>query len=69
MNVKNVKLVSDHTGQISQLYLSFNSLGYNNRTIFIIDKNGKISFIDWNYIVDEHDFKIVKDHLELISEK
>ena len=69
MNVKNVKLVSDHTGQISQLYLSYNSLGFNNRTIFIIDKNGKISFIDWNYIVDEHDFKIVKDHLELISEK
>ena len=69
MNVKNVKLVSDYTGHISQQYMSYNSLGYNNRTLFIINKNGQISYIDWNYIVDEQDFKMVKDHLQLISEK
>lgn len=69
MNVKNVKLVSDYTGEISYKYSSYNPLGYNNRTLFIIDKNGTISYIDWNYIVDEKDFSMVKDHLKLISEK
>jgi peroxiredoxin len=69
MNVKNVKLVSDYTGQISNMYTSFNALGYNNRTLFIINKNGQISFIDWNYVVDESDFGKVKEHLQLISEK
>ncbi len=69
MNVKNVKLVSDYTGHISQQYMSYNSLGYNNRTLFIINKNGQISYIDWNYVVDESDFGRVKEHLQLISEK
>ncbi|HRJ84043.1 MAG TPA: redoxin domain-containing protein [Ignavibacteria bacterium] len=67
MNVKNVKLVSDLFGEISHTYASYNMLGYNNRTLFIIDKRGKISYIDWNYIVDEQDFSMVKDHLELIK--
>ena len=69
MNVKNVKLVSDYSGVISNKYSSYYRLGYNNRTLFIVDKSGKISYIDWNYIVDEQDFSMVKDHLKLISEK
>jgi len=28
-----------------------------------------ISYIDWNYDVDEEDFGLVKDHLKQISEK
>ncbi len=69
MNLKNVKLVSDYAGSIASSYNSFNLLGYNNRTLFIIDKTGKISYIDWNYIVDEIDMGLVKDHLKLISQK
>ena len=67
--IKNVKLVSDITGDISFAYGSFNPLGYNNRTLFIIDKSGMISYIDWNYVVDEKDFGLVKDHLDQISQK
>lgn len=69
MNLKNVKLVSDLSGSIASSYSSFNPLGYNNRTLFIVNKEGKISYIDWNYVVDEQDFGLVKDHLKLISEK
>ncbi len=69
INVKNVKLVADYFGGISSKYKSFNSLGYNNRTLFIVDKSGKISYIDWNYSVDEKDFGLVKDHLREISQK
>ncbi|MEO8513754.1 MAG: redoxin domain-containing protein [Ignavibacteria bacterium] len=67
--LNNVKLVSDLLGSISSGYSSFNPLGYNNRTLFIIDKSGKISYIDWNYVVDETDFTLVKDHLKEISQK
>ncbi len=69
MDLKNVKLVSDLSGSIASSYSSFNPLGYNNRTLFIINKEGKISYIDCDYIVDEQDFGLVKDHLKLISEK
>ncbi len=69
MNVKNVKLVADYVGAISSQYRSFNLLGYNNRTLFVIDKAGMISYIDWNYNVDEKDFGLVKEHLKEISQK
>jgi len=69
MKVKNVKLVADMFGAISSQYRSFNILGYNNRTLFIINKSGMISYIDWDYNVNEQDFGMVKDHLNLISEK
>ena len=69
MNLKNVKLVSDLSGNIASSYSSFNPLGYNSRTLFIIDKSGKISYIDWNYDVNETDFSLVKDHLKEISQK
>jgi peroxiredoxin len=67
--LNNVKLISDLSGGISSGYSSFNPLGYNNRTLFIIDKSGKISYIDWKYEVDETDFSLVKDHLKEISQK
>jgi peroxiredoxin len=34
---------------ISQQFFSYNPKGYNNRTVFIIDKNGRIAFIDWAF--------------------
>lgn len=45
------KLLSDPTHKIARLYNSFNEeKGYNKRTIFLIDKNGIINYIDWQYI-------------------
>ena len=63
MDIKNIKLVNDFTGEISMKYSSFNPLGYNRRTIFLIDKDGKVSYIDWDYKVDDEDFAIIKERL------
>jgi peroxiredoxin len=63
MELNNIKLISDNTGEISAMYASYNPLGYNNRTLFLIDKEGKVTYIDWNYVVDENDFVLVKEHL------
>jgi peroxiredoxin len=63
MMLKNVKLVNDNTGDISMKYSSYSSLGYNKRTIFLIDKSGKVSYIDWDYKVDDEDFGLLKEHL------
>lgn len=63
MELNSIKLINDNTGEISAMYASYNPLGYNNRTLFLIDKEGKVSYIDWNYIVDENDFALVKEHL------
>jgi peroxiredoxin len=63
MDLKNVKLISDYTGDISMKYSSYNLFGYNKRTIFLIDKSGKVSYIDWDYKVDDDDFTLIKEHL------
>jgi len=68
MKLKNVKLVSDYSGMISALYNSYNQFGFFNRTLFIVDKSGMLSYIDWNYEVNDTDFNKVKDQLGLISE-
>ncbi|MCC6865662.1 MAG: redoxin domain-containing protein [Ignavibacteria bacterium] len=68
MQLKNVKLVSDNSGLISSEYASNSSFGYFKRTLFIIDKTGKISYINWNYQVDDKDFGIVQDQLAMIAE-
>jgi peroxiredoxin len=69
LSLQNVKLISDYSGVISSAYASFNPKGYNNRTLFIVDKSGKLSYVDWDYQVNETDFSKVTDHLQLISEK
>lgn len=67
MNLKNVTMISDNTGEISSMYSSFNPLGFNNRTIFLIDKTGKVSYIDWDYKVDGNDFALIKDQLHKLN--
>jgi len=67
MNLKNVTMISDNTGEISSMYSSFNPLGFNNRTIFLIDKTGKVSYIDWDYKVDGNDFALIKDQLDKLN--
>ncbi len=63
MNLNNIKLVNDNTGEISMKYNSYSNFGYNKRTIFLIDKSGKVSYIDWDYKVDDDDFALMKEHL------
>jgi peroxiredoxin len=63
MDIKNIKLVNDFSGEISMKYSSYNPLGYNRRTIFLIDKDGKVSYIDWDYKVDDEDFTLIKERL------
>lgn len=67
MGLDKVTMISDNTGEISSLYSSFNILGYNNRTIFLIDKTGKVIYIDWDYKVDESDFAALQEQIEKLD--
>jgi peroxiredoxin len=67
MNLKNIKLVSDNSGDISMKYNSFNSLGWNKRTVFLINKEGIVQYIDWDYNVDNDDFGILKEQIIAVN--
>lgn len=46
------KLLSDHKHEVAKIYESYDeNSGYNKRTIFVIDKKGKIAYINWRYNV------------------
>jgi len=46
------KLLSDHKHEVAKLYNSYDeNSGYNKRTIFIIDKTGRVAYINWRYDV------------------
>ncbi len=61
MNLQNVKLLSDDNGAISAMYNSYSTFGYNKRTIFLIDKERNVSYINWDYKVDDNGFAELKD--------
>ena len=43
-------LLSDHNHEIARAYDSFNDLtGYNLRTVYVIDREGKIAYMDLSY--------------------
>lgn len=63
LNLNNVKLVSDDNGEISQMYSSYSQFGYNKRTMFLVDKEGNISYINWNYQVNDNDFELLKENV------
>lgn len=67
MNLQNVKLVNDPTGEISMMYNSYNQYGYNKRTVFLVDKEGKLSYINWDYKVDDEDFALMKDRITALK--
>jgi glutaredoxin-dependent peroxiredoxin len=60
------KLLSDHNHEVAKKYDSFNEKnGFNKRTIFLIDKAGKIQYIDLDYKVnDDKSFQKLKKELE-----
>jgi peroxiredoxin len=46
------RLLSDHTHDVARTYDSYNDKShYNKRTVFVIDKRGKIAYIDLAYSV------------------
>lgn len=45
-------LLSDHKHEVASLYQSYNEqTGYNKRTVFVINKQGKIAYMDTQYSV------------------
>jgi peroxiredoxin len=43
-------LLSDHDGRVARLYGSLNeATGFNRRTVFLIDRNGTIAYVDLQY--------------------
>jgi peroxiredoxin len=49
-------LLSDHKHEVAQEYNSYNKdSGYNHRTVFLIDKQGRIAYIDLHYSVRDMD--------------
>jgi peroxiredoxin len=59
------KLLSDHKHEVAKEYDSYNSVsGFNNRTVYVIDKSGKIAYINLHYNVGTPaDFQKLKDVL------
>jgi peroxiredoxin len=64
-----VKLVSDHSHAIAKVYDSYNATaGYNKRTVYVIDKKGKIAYIDLKYSArDMESFNKLKSALSTIK--
>jgi len=59
-------LASDHNHEVARSYTSYNeTTGYNKRTVFVIDKNGNIAYVDLSYSVFTPDsFNKLKKALE-----
>ena len=44
------RLASDHKHEVAKEYGVYNEkVGFDNRTVFAVDKNGKLAYIDWHY--------------------
>jgi peroxiredoxin len=44
------RLASDHNHEVAKKYASYNEAnGYNKRTVFVIDKAGKVAYVDMAY--------------------
>lgn len=56
------KLVSDHSHNVARVYNSYNDKSMmNKRTVYLIDKQGKIAYVDLEYSVrDDEDFNKLK---------
>ncbi len=63
------RLVSDHLHTVAKLYASYNDkYGFNKRTVFVVDKQGKIAYEDLDYSVADNDaFNRLKDALSKLQ--
>ena len=59
------RLLSDHLHTVARLYASYNDkYGFNKRTVFVINKDGKIAYEDLEYsVADNEDFNRLKAEL------
>lgn len=49
-------LLSDHNHEVAKAYSSYNHVtGFNSRTVYVVDRNGKISYVDLAYKVGDTD--------------
>jgi len=58
-------LLSDHDHAVAKLYDSYDGMrGYNRRTVFVVDKQGKIAYADMKYDVSNgEDFKQLQERI------
>lgn len=63
------RLLSDHAHAVAKLYNSFNEKSlYNKRTVFVVDKQGKIAYANMAYsVADLQDFNKLKDALAAVK--
>lgn len=63
------KLLSDHAHLVAKLYQSYNEKSmYNRRTVFVVDKKGRISYLNMGYSVgDSNDFDRLKTALSNVQ--
>jgi peroxiredoxin len=63
------RLLSDHPHAVAKMYNSYNDKsGYNRRTVYVIDKDGKIAYVDLEYsVADGDDFTRLKDALSKLN--
>ncbi len=63
------KLLSDHKHDVARAYSSFTEeSGYNKRTVYVIDKTGKIAYIDLKYSVrDSVSFEKLQEALKKLN--
>lgn len=63
------KLLSDHSHEVAKKYNSFNEQwGMNKRTVFVIDKTGKIAYMNLKYDVrTPADFEKLQDELKKLN--
>jgi peroxiredoxin len=63
------KLLSDHTHQVAKAYDSYNERShYNKRTVYVINKGGKIAYIDPAYsVADMGSFNKLKQALAALK--
>lgn len=59
------RLLSDHDHTVAKAYQSYNpSTGYNRRTVFVVDRLGRVAYADLEYSVrDDADFKALQSAL------
>ncbi|MBI4428950.1 MAG: peroxiredoxin [Ignavibacteriales bacterium] len=63
------RLLSDHSHEVAKTYASYNDKNqYNKRTVFVIDKQGNIAYVDPEYSVrDNEDFNRLKEALSKLQ--
>ena len=63
------KMVSDHLHKVAQMYNSYHDgSGWNKRTVFVIDKGGKIAYLDLSYKArDLNSFKNLQEALKRLQ--